>query len=93
MTTNTAPAAPPKRRRLRRQHAGWLGTVAALVVFAGSVFPVYWMLNTSLLPNRLIRNYEPTFFPSRPPCTTTPPCSRTASSRSCWRCATRCWSR
>lgn len=54
----------PRRRRLRRQHAGWLGTVAAIVVFAGSVFPVYWMLNTSLLPNRLIRNYEPTFFPT-----------------------------
>lgn len=63
----TRGAARPKRgsRRTRGQ-AGWLGSLAAIGVFLASVFPVYWMLNTSLLPNRLIRNVEPTFFPIEP---------------------------
>ncbi|MET0298090.1 MAG: carbohydrate ABC transporter permease [Microbacterium sp.] len=40
-----------------------LRTVAALVVFAASVFPVYWMLNTSLQPNGEVRGSELHFWP------------------------------
>jgi len=65
------PGSRPGSRRRRgsrrtRGQAGWLGSLAAIGVFLASVFPVYWMLNTSLLPNRLIRNVEPTFFPVEP---------------------------
>ncbi|MDP9417398.1 MAG: carbohydrate ABC transporter permease [Actinomycetota bacterium] len=43
-----------------------MANLAAVVVFAVSVFPVYWMVQTSLLPNRLIRQPEPTFVPTSP---------------------------
>ncbi len=61
-----ATARPKRGSRRTRGQAGWLGSLAAIGVFLASVFPVYWMLNTSLLPNRLIRNVEPTFFPIEP---------------------------
>lgn len=35
----------------------------ALIVFVASVFPVYWMANSALLPNRAIREQVPHFFP------------------------------
>lgn len=68
------PAAPPRRpggaatTRVRRsparraRDAGW-GFVA-VIVFALFVFPVYWMLNTSFLPNNRIRGEEISFFPT-----------------------------
>jgi N,N'-diacetylchitobiose transport system permease protein len=37
--------------------------VAGLVIFAVCIFPVYWMVNTSLLPRREIRNPNPTWVP------------------------------
>jgi N,N'-diacetylchitobiose transport system permease protein len=40
-----------------------LGT-AAVIVFVFSVFPVYWMINTSLQPNNQIRTVVPNFVPS-----------------------------
>jgi N,N'-diacetylchitobiose transport system permease protein len=43
----------------------WLN-VAALVVLACSVFPVYWMVSTSFLPNNLIRSVDPSFAPLSP---------------------------
>jgi N,N'-diacetylchitobiose transport system permease protein len=36
----------------------------ALVVFALSAFPVYWMVNTSFLPNNRIRGENLAFFPT-----------------------------
>jgi N,N'-diacetylchitobiose transport system permease protein len=39
---------------------------AALVVVVASVFPVYWMVSTSLLPNRMIRRPDPAFAPLDP---------------------------
>ena len=36
----------------------------ALIVFAFSVFPVYWMVNTSFLPNNRIRGEDLAFFPT-----------------------------
>ncbi len=68
-----APALAPtvvRRRGGDRRRRGLAGRVmanlAAVVVFAVSVFPVYWMVQTSLLPNRLIRQPEPTFVPTSP---------------------------
>nr|WP_307864873.1 carbohydrate ABC transporter permease [Myceligenerans salitolerans] len=73
-TADLKPAAPPRgaagtmpSTRVRRsparrmRDAGW-GLVAVLV-FAVFVFPVYWMLNTSFLPNNRIRGEEISFFP------------------------------
>ena len=37
--------------------------VVALVAAVGWVFPVYWMLNSSLLPQRNVRSREPSFLP------------------------------
>jgi N,N'-diacetylchitobiose transport system permease protein len=38
----------------------------ALVLFAGFVFPVYWMFSTALKPNSQIISEEPVWFPSSP---------------------------
>ncbi|GAB4083888.1 ABC transporter permease subunit [Myceligenerans cantabricum] len=52
-----------RRSPVRRvKDAGW-GAVA-LAVFGVFVFPVYWMLNTSFLPNDRIRGEEISFFPT-----------------------------
>jgi N,N'-diacetylchitobiose transport system permease protein len=37
--------------------------LAGLVVFAACVFPVYWMVNTSMLPRREINAPDPTWLP------------------------------
>ena len=37
--------------------------LAGLVVFAACMFPVYWMVNTSLLPRREINAPDPTWLP------------------------------
>jgi N,N'-diacetylchitobiose transport system permease protein len=41
----------------------WSANLAGLAIFAACVFPVYWMVNTSLLPRREINAPEPTFLP------------------------------
>jgi N,N'-diacetylchitobiose transport system permease protein len=38
--------------------------LAGLAIFAACVFPVYWMVNTSMLPRREINAPEPTWLPS-----------------------------
>jgi N,N'-diacetylchitobiose transport system permease protein len=48
--------------RKRAADAGF--GVLALIVFVFSVFPVYWMLNTSFLPNNRIRGENLAFFPT-----------------------------
>ena len=57
----------PKSRRSRRYPARSVGrataNVVALVAAVGWVFPVYWMLNSSLLPQRDVRSREPSFLP------------------------------
>lgn len=47
----------------KRLNSVALGTVA-VIVFVFSVFPVYWMINTSLQPNNLIRSVVPNFVPT-----------------------------
>jgi N,N'-diacetylchitobiose transport system permease protein len=54
------------RRGHRRRTERVLLNLAALVVFVASVFPVYWMVQTSFLPNRLIRRPDPLFAPTEP---------------------------
>jgi N,N'-diacetylchitobiose transport system permease protein len=54
----------PNRPRRRRHRV--LLNLAAVVVFVCSVFPVYWMVSTSFLPNNLIRSPDPTFASTSP---------------------------
>lgn len=53
--------APRTRRRIGRV----LLNAAAVVVFVASVFPVYWMVNTSLLPNSAIASATPHLWPDQ----------------------------
>jgi N,N'-diacetylchitobiose transport system permease protein len=41
----------------------WAANAGGLVVALVCLFPVYWMVNSSLLPRRDIRSPEPTFLP------------------------------
>lgn len=53
------------RRRPARSRAGRvLLNAAALAVFAVFAFPVYWMVNSSLLPQNQVRSPTPTWFPA-----------------------------
>ena len=58
-------AGTPRRGadRARRRVGSALAGVAAIVVFACSVFPVYWMVNTSFQPNAQVRGSELHFWP------------------------------
>ena len=47
------------RRRLTRAMLSVLAVVVALVW----VFPVYWMVNSALLPNTVLQSFIPTFLP------------------------------
>ncbi|HET8956937.1 MAG TPA: carbohydrate ABC transporter permease [Microcella sp.] len=49
---------------VKRQLSKTVLSVIAVVVFLCSVFPVYWMLNSSFLPNNAIRGPVPQFFPT-----------------------------
>ena len=54
---------PVVRRRPRIRPARVVNTVLALVVSLAWAFPVYWMLNSSLLPNAVLTSTTPRFFP------------------------------
>ncbi|HEX5996476.1 MAG TPA: carbohydrate ABC transporter permease [Jiangellales bacterium] len=51
------------RHRPGRSVGRAVANVVALMVAVGWVFPVYWMLNSSLLPQRDVRSREPSFLP------------------------------
>lgn len=55
--------AMPRRPRVTRRIGSILTTVAGLIVFVASVFPVYWMVNSSLQPNAQVRGSELHFWP------------------------------
>ncbi len=63
------PVAPKKRSIEARRPSGkrvltrTLLNIAAAIVFAMSVFPVYWMVNMSFTPNDQIISRDPSFFP------------------------------
>ncbi|WP_371201159.1 carbohydrate ABC transporter permease [Microbacterium sp. BWT-B31] len=61
--TASATGAPRRRGRGRRRVGSILAGAAAIVVFAASVFPFYWMLNTSFQPNAQVRGSEVHFWP------------------------------
>jgi N,N'-diacetylchitobiose transport system permease protein len=65
MAPATTAEASVSRRRIspRRRTTNVLLSIAAVIVFLASVAPVYWMLNTSFLPNNLVRGPEPQFLP------------------------------
>lgn len=48
-----------KAAKIRRA----LWSVVALVLALMWVFPVYWMINSALLPNRVLQSFVPTFVP------------------------------
>ena len=49
--------------RVRRRAVSVVLSIVAVIIFVASVFPVYWMINTSLLPNNLVRGPVPHFLP------------------------------
>ncbi len=51
----------PRRRRIRPAKVA--ATVVALLVALAWAFPVYWMLNSSLLPNTVLSSTTPRFLP------------------------------
>ncbi|MDL5352478.1 carbohydrate ABC transporter permease [Microbacterium sp. zg-YB36] len=60
----SAAVSSARRPGRRRRRVGSLLTVAAaVVVFLASVFPVYWMVNTSFQPNGQVRGSELHFWP------------------------------
>jgi N,N'-diacetylchitobiose transport system permease protein len=61
MTAVRVPAATARRRP--RKPSRVVYSVIAVIVFLVSVFPVYWMVNTSFLPNNLTRTPVPHFWP------------------------------
>ena len=63
-TSLTSGSGPRKTREgQRKKVSNVVYSVIAVIVFAFSAFPVYWMINSSFLPTNLIRNKDLTFFP------------------------------
>jgi N,N'-diacetylchitobiose transport system permease protein len=54
---------PRKIKRARVRPGRVLLSVLAIVLALVWVFPVYWMMNSSLLPNRTLQSFIPTFVP------------------------------
>ena len=76
-TISTTPVAPVRhaasvdrgaprtsRDTQRKKTANVVYAILAIIVFLASVFPVYWMINTSFLPTSLIRGSDLHFFPT-----------------------------
>jgi N,N'-diacetylchitobiose transport system permease protein len=64
--TSVAPAPPitrDRRPRIKRRVGSILTGIAGGIVFLASVFPVYWMVNTSFQPNGQVRGSEIHFWP------------------------------
>jgi len=53
---------PRARKRLRK--AGW--NALGLLVLAGMIFPVYWMVSTAFKPGHDILSYTPQWIPTHP---------------------------
>jgi len=51
------------RGRGRRRAATWAWSALAIIVAIGWAFPVYWMVNSSLLPTSTLESFTPTFLP------------------------------
>ena len=65
-STSTAATTAPRsirRPRMSRRMGSFLAGVAGVIVFVASVFPVYWMINSSFQPNAQVRGSELHFWP------------------------------
>ncbi|GAA5199967.1 carbohydrate ABC transporter permease [Microbacterium jejuense] len=60
--SSQAPAAPAKRRP-RGRGAKWGWSILAIVLALIWVFPVYWMVNSSMLSSSTLESFTPTFLP------------------------------
>lgn len=60
--TASAKPVPTRRHRLGRP-ATWGWSVLAIVVAIAWAFPVYWMVNSALLPTSALESFTPTFVP------------------------------
>ncbi|GIT79977.1 sugar ABC transporter permease [Leifsonia sp. LS1] len=58
-----APTAPARRLRQKVRPGRVVLGVVAVVIALIWVFPVYWMVNSSLLPNVVLQNTTPTWLP------------------------------
>ena len=58
---STTTAVPAHRRRFRPRKV--ILTAVAVVLAIGWAFPVYWMINSSLLPNAVLTSTTPRFLP------------------------------
>jgi N,N'-diacetylchitobiose transport system permease protein len=58
-----ATAAPARKLRQKVRPARVVLGVVAVVLALVWVFPVYWMVNSSLLPNEVLQNSTPTWLP------------------------------
>jgi N,N'-diacetylchitobiose transport system permease protein len=56
----TARATKPRRRR---QGAKWGWSILAIIVAIAWAFPVYWMVNSAMLPTSTLESFTPTFLP------------------------------
>jgi N,N'-diacetylchitobiose transport system permease protein len=59
----TAPVTMAGSRTARYRRMTWLWRVVALVFVVLTLFPVYWMINSSFEPNGQITSLTPSFFP------------------------------
>ena len=57
------PAAPAAKRRPRGRGAKWGWSVLAIILALIWVFPVYWMVNSSMLSSSTLESFTPTFLP------------------------------
>ncbi|WP_104088022.1 carbohydrate ABC transporter permease [Cryobacterium sp. N19] len=64
MTVIANPRQRQRRTRTTRQRTLW--NVFAIVLGLLWAFPVYWMINSSMLPDSKLLNETPTFFPAAP---------------------------
>src|SRR4029077_14049402 len=60
--TDAAKPVPARRHRLGRP-ATWGWSILAIVVAIAWAFPVYWMVNSALLPTSALESFTPTFVP------------------------------
>ncbi|MBW9095106.1 carbohydrate ABC transporter permease [Microbacterium jejuense] len=60
---SSQPAAPAAKRRPRGRGAKWGWSILAIVLALIWVFPVYWMVNSSMLSSATLESFTPTFLP------------------------------
>lgn len=60
---SSKPAAAVAKRRPRGRGAKWGWSILAIVLALIWVFPVYWMVNSSMLSSATLESFTPTFLP------------------------------